>query len=177
MVTHLTRNEFLTDYFDYQPGEHLNVISPTGGGKSVLIGQCLGKVLEEYPELRTVSFMPKIADESTTRWKSTLGLKEIKDWPPRKSLFHPDPPGYVLWPPHDINDETANREHLAGVFKRAINAQYADGNTLTIVDDAYLIGVIYGMNQELDRHWIAGRSNRAGMWTSLQKPSIHRSRQ
>ena len=42
---------------------------------------------------------------------------------------------------------------------------------MTVIDDAYLIGVLYGMNQELDRHWIAGRSNNASLFTSLQKPS------
>lgn len=170
MIQHLSRQEFIEDYFSYYPGEHLNVISPTGAGKSELIGQLSEKVLDYYPHLRYVSFMPKLKDETASKWKERLDLREVQTWPPAKRLFHNDS-RYLLWPKHNVNDEDENRRNLTATFRKGINSQYADGNSLTVVDDAYIIGVLYGMNPELDRHWIAGRSNQAGLWTSLQKPS------
>jgi hypothetical protein len=168
-VAHLYRDEFLSDYLDVQPGEHLNIVSPTGGGKSYFLNQIVEKV--NGPDTRMVSFMPKPSDETSVAWSRKLGLKEIPDWPPRRYPWQDEPPGYVLWPPHIRDDEEANRENLARVFRQAINDQYWHGNSLTVVDDTYLVGVLYGLNPELDRHWIAGRSNNASLFTSLQKPS------
>lgn len=167
----LSRAEFLNEWFDFNPGEHINIISPTGGGKTVLLGQLKERIGELHPSLRTVTLMPKLADDSTDAEIENLGYKEIQDWPPTHRFWENKPPGYVLWPEHDVNDEAANRERHTDIFRRALNSQYSDGKSLTVVDDAYIIGVLYGLNKELDRHWIAGRSNKASLVTALQKPS------
>jgi len=114
--------------------------------------------------------MPKPMDDTTNYWAHRLGLAETETWPPRRKLGH-QPNGHVFWPKHIRDDEAANKAHLSQQFGRALTDLYWDGNSITFADDAYLIGVIYGLNSELDRHWIAGRSNNASLWTSLQKPS------
>jgi hypothetical protein len=122
--------------------------------------------------LRYASFLPKPADDTTYRWAKKLNWKVTDIWPPKKPWPWQDKPkGHVLWPPHIQNNEKANREHLSSVFKSAINDLYWQGDSVTVVDDAYIAGVMYGLNPELDRHWTAGRSSEASLFTTLQKPS------
>jgi hypothetical protein len=127
--------------------------------------------MSNYPSQRSVSFMPKPSDSTTSAWSESLGLKELDRWPiPPKMFWQETPPGYVLWPKH-VRDEDRNRANLSSVFREAFNDQYFNGNSTTVIDDAYLVGVHLGLNQLLDRHWIAGRSSKAGLITCLQKPS------
>lgn len=169
-VTHLERSDFLDNYADIRPGEHVNIIQPTGGGKSWFAHQLMRKMMHDYPGQRYVSMMPKPMDETTSAWAPALGLKEIHEWPPSKRFWEDVPPGYVLWPRH-MRDESQNKERLHQMFSEGMNDQYFDGHSTTMIDDAYLVGVHLGCNQLLDRHWIAGRSSGAGLITCLQKPS------
>lgn len=170
-LEYVPRDEFLENRFDYSPGDHLNVVSPTGAGKSHLLYQLAQVTLPRYPDIRFASFMPKPKDETTRNWMERLELEETEIWPPRRKLFSSKPAGHVFWPKHIKNDEAANRENLSSKFRGAINDLYINGPSISFIDDAYLIGVMYGLNTELDRHWVAGRSMGAGLWTSLQKPS------
>jgi hypothetical protein len=162
----IPRREWLDERFAFSPGQHLNIISSTGAGKSYLLWQSIEKIHEWHPELHIASLMPKPADSTTLTWMNKLGFKKTEKWPPRK---HNE--DHVFWPVHIRNDEAANKIHLASQFKNALNDLYWQGDSVTFVDDAYLLGVIYGLNPELDRHWIAGRANNASLITSLQKPS------
>src|ERR1700722_15106753 len=170
-VTHLERQDFLDSYLDIRPGAHVNLISPTGGGKSHFAYQMLGKCMQSHPGQRYVSLMPKPSDSTTSRFGEALGLRELDTWPiPPRWPWQSKPPGFVLWPKH-VRDEDQNREHLSGQFSESLNDQYFDGHSTTLIDDAYLIGVMYGLNPLLDRHWVAGRSSGAGLITCLQKPA------
>jgi hypothetical protein len=172
VVQFIERDEFLDDRLDIRPGEHVNIISPTGGGKSHLAYQCLERTLARYPYLRHCSFCLKGQDSTTAQWGQHLGLKEISDWPPpHRWPWQEIPAGYVLWPNQIRDDETANRAHMAEVCSRALNDQYWSGDSISFVDDSYIAAALLHMSPELDRHWIAGRSSRAGLWTALQKPS------
>lgn len=170
-VEYIDREEFLQNRFDYEPGQHLNIISPTGAGKSHLMYQLAEQVIDRYPDLDFCSFMPKPRDATTRKWMSKLNLAETEQWPPKKKLLSADPNGYVFWPKHILNNEAANREHLSAQFRNAINRLYTNGNSIAFADDAFLLGVIYKLNPELTRHWVAGRSMGASLWTTLQKPS------
>jgi hypothetical protein len=170
-VAQLQRDDFLSNYLDILPGEHANWISPTGGGKSHFLYQCIGQMQQRFPDLEYVSFMPKLRDESTEDWARRLGMSVTDAYPVHRWPWQAKPSGHVLWPHHIVDDETANREHLGKTFKDVINRLYIQGNSVTAVDDAYLIGVLYGLNPELDRHWTAGRSNGTSLFTTLQKPS------
>lgn len=170
-LEYVPRQEFLENRFDYSPGDHLNVVSPTGAGKSHLLYQLAEQALGQYPDIRFCSFMPKPEDSTTRNWMEKLGLQETESWPPRRKWFSEKPNGHVFWPRHIQNDEAANIENLEHKFRHAMNDLYYGGPSIAFIDDAYLIGVRYRLNPELDRSWIAGRSMRAGLWTSLQKPS------
>lgn len=114
--------------------------------------------------------MPKPKDDSTRYWMSRLGLAETDTWPPRRK-FGKEPRGHVFWPKHIKGDATQNNAHLGQQFGKALNDLYWSGDSITFVDDAYVIAAMYGLRDELDTYWTMGRSNNSSLWTSFQKPS------
>lgn len=167
-----TREEFLSEYFDYRPGEHVSFIYPTRRGKTHLAYQCLDAAMKQHPELSVASLMPKPRDPATTSWAANLSLKEIDEWPPRNRWWQDRPRGYVLWPHHDPSLEaSANREMIAGRLRKCLSAQYWRGNSITFADDVHNLAILMGLNPELEEFWTAGGSSGAGLWSANQKPS------
>jgi hypothetical protein len=172
MVLQISRPEFLDEYFDYRPGEHLNAIYPTRRGKTHLVYQCLRVAMRQNPHLSAVSLMPKPKDDATAAWAAALGLRETPVWPPRRWPFTEGPPGWVLWPRHTRNLPADQRRALIAAQLRAcLNDQYWRGDSITFADDVYVAAVLMGLNPECEEFWTAGGSNRAGLWSANQKPS------
>jgi hypothetical protein len=170
VVLRLARDEFLSEYFTYAPGESLVLIAPNGGGKSVLMWQCAREALNQHPELSLSAAMPKPSDETTVKWASELGLKVTDQYPFRKRFWEQEPRGYVYWPRHITTDATENREHLSQSFKTMLNGEYWQGQNITLVDDSYLIACTYRAGLECDQYLMAGRSNKSGLFGALQQP-------
>ena len=59
MLTQLPREQFLTEHWDYRPGEHVSLIYPTGGGKTRLMFQLLQRAMKQNPQLGVLAAMPK----------------------------------------------------------------------------------------------------------------------
>lgn len=172
MTFRLPRDEFLTSYWDYRPGEHVSLIEPTQGGKTYLLYQLLDRSMDQQPHLRPVSLMPKPRDPATVKWGNALGFREVADWPPRRMPWQNEPRGYVLWPKHrkDIDPE-ANRGQVADKFRKCLADQYWQGDSITVGDDIYITAVRMGLNPEFEQFWTAGSAGGAGLWSTNQKPS------
>lgn len=172
-VATFPRDEFLAERFDYQPGEHVSFIEPTQGGKTHLMYQMLNRAMEQNPHLRTVSLMPKDIDAATWNWAERLDLEVIDSWPPRKRLMRPAPRGYVLWPKHLPRGTPpgVNKAHLGGIFAKCLDDQFRQPETITVVDDIYVIAVLMELNEYCEPYWVAGGSGGRGLWSTLQKPS------
>lgn len=171
-LLHLDRQEWLEEYFDYNPGEHVLIVEPTGGGKTYLAYQMLGEVMRRYPHLSTVSFMPKPTDPSTATWARALNLRETPVWPPVKKLFQPKPAGYVLWPRHRMDlPPAARREEVGKILRAGLNAQYAAGKSVSLIDDAHSAATYMDLNDYIEEQLVNGRAGGAAAWLPLQKPS------
>src|SRR5271168_1785533 len=97
----LPRRVFVEEYFEYEAGEHLALIEPTGGGKTRLKYQLLKKAMELNPGLRVKVTIPKRVVIEAPAWNRALGLKETPVWPPpKRRLWDPRPAGYAVWPKH-----------------------------------------------------------------------------
>lgn len=171
MAKFFPRQEFVEDVFDYNAGEHLNIICPTGGGKTHLKRQLLNVARLDNPHLKYAALMPKPNDSTTMEMIDELGLKVQGSYPFKKNFWEQEPPGHVLWPRHIQGDSDANREHLSGIFKEALNGLYWKGSYIVDADDVHILAAIYKLSGELDTYWTAGRSNQSGLWTANQKPS------
>ena len=171
-VLHIPRRVFLDEYWDYRPGEHVSLIEPTQQGKTHLLYQLLQAAIGRWPELRTVTAMPKPRDPATRRWSAALGFKTLDNWPPPGTFFSGPKPGYALWPKH-LKDapKPVNRAHLAEIFRRMLADQYWHGDSITVADDVYILAVILGLNMDCEEFWTAGGAGKAGLWAANQKPS------
>ncbi len=162
-------------YFRYEPGEHLLIVEPTGGGKTFLAYRALRSAMDQQPGLSIVSLMPKPKDASTSAWAKALNLRETGDWPPRRrlrDLASEKPAGYVLWPRHQMDLPPAERREKIGQILRAgIDSQYRSGDSITFVDDAHSAAIFMGLNEYLEELLVNGRSGGAAGWLALQKPS------
>ena len=167
------RGDFLENYWDWNPGEHVYLCEPTQQGKSYLANQLIQRTLPENEGIRFVSLMPKPRDPATSEWVPRIGLKVTGTWPPpAKFPWQQKPPGYVLWPKH-LKDATPkeNREHIAGIMRGCIKDMYWGGNSITFADDAHIAAVLCGLNPEFEEHLTAGGGMGAALWLANQKPS------
>jgi hypothetical protein len=168
----LDRREWLEDYFDWNPGEHIVEIEPTGGGKTTLAYQVIDQIIRRYPGQSFVSFMPKPRDPSTVAWAAALNLRETPVWPPQRKLLQPKPTGYVLWPRHRMDLPPSERKRLVGdVLKTGLNAQYVRGNSLSLIDDAHSAATYMDLNDHIEEILVNGRAGGAAVFLALQKPS------
>jgi hypothetical protein len=179
-LTRLSRDEFLSDYWDYRGGQHVAFIEPTGGGKTRLKYQLLQRAMEQNPGLSVRVTIPKRRDAEAAAWNAALGLKETPAWPPaKKRPWEPAPPGYAVWPRHLLGapDEDPdkvlmrNRAHIEHVMKACAQDSYQDGDAIHDADDIYVQAVILGMNEFFSEMLTNGRSIGCGLWGANQKPS------
>lgn len=170
MVLRLDRQDFLENYFDYQPGQHVSLIGPTQiAGKSYLAHQLLGKAIR--PELSTVSLVMKPRDRTVSQWSETLGFRETPTWPPpARWPWEQKPPGYTLWPKHTF-DPAVDDERLSQEFRKAIISRYKSGNSIIFGDEVYGLCVELGLSKELTAVWTRGGGMGCGLWSATQKPS------
>jgi hypothetical protein len=168
----LDRSEWLEDYFDYNPGEHVVIIEPTGGGKTTIAYQMLGTVMRRYPDLSVASFQPKPDDPSTAAWARSLNLRETPVWPPQRKLFAVKPAGHVLWPRHRMDLPPGERRELVGqVLRKGLDGQYVAGDSVSLIDDAHSAATYMKLNDYIEEILVNGRAGGAAAWLALQKPS------
>lgn len=172
MITEIPRDEFILDFWNWRPGEHVLVISPTGGGKTHLLWQLLEESMTQFPEITPRVYMPKPSDQTTDDWAMKLGLKETPVWPPRKKFFEQTPRGYVVWPPHAQNLDPEQRRELVGrELRKGLDAGFKQGNSINLIDDAHSSAALFHLNSYVEEVLVNGRANHASAWLGTQKPS------
>lgn len=171
MLQYIQREEFLSDYFDYQPGQHISVIGPTNiSGKSYLCHQLLDQAIKNTG-LPAVSLVMKPRDRTVSEWSQKLQFKEISSWPPVKYPWQRAPRGYTLWPHQSQTDIGSDNAHLANEFRGAILDMYKKGDAIIFGDEVYGLCVECGLSQELTALWTRGQGMGVGLISATQKPS------
>src|SRR6266487_2289160 len=164
------REEFLTERWDYHPGEHVTFLAPKAG-KTTLAKQLLDGTVSKT--LKAVILVVKPRDGVVRQWGSDDRYKIIRSWPPVMERYR-DTPGWILWPKHsydpDIDDPKFYEE-----FRRAILDSYRRGDRVIFADETYGLSEL-GLNRELITVWSRGASSDGntmgcGLWAATQKPS------
>jgi hypothetical protein len=173
LIARFSREEFLTERWDYRPGQHVSLIAPTQNGKTTMVFDLLRHTDTSWCSVPPVMLVAKPRDPVVSAGLAELRYREIKRWPPKKGWFSSEgPPGYALWPPHLKNVETqVNDAHLAGVFRPALRELFWKGNTVTVADEVYHLTAVLGLSTDLTRHWTQGAGMGSGLWSATQKPS------
>lgn len=162
------RSVFISELFDYHPGDAVTVLAPYGGGKTQLSYQLLGPTAT--PDLQAVVMVMKPRDSTVTRFSSQFGYKVIRDWPPNPvGRIGGRPPGYVLWP-KETEDPDADDRRFSSIFQRAIRENYRKGDRILFADETYSLEHELGLGKDLRRVWSKGRSMKCGLWAASQRP-------
>lgn len=163
------REEFLAERWNYNAGEHVTFLGPTGNGKTFLAYQLLQRTTT--PDLPGIVLVMKPRDETVDEWTAKLQYKKIVNWPPPPRLpFTKPPSGYVVWPQHTF-DPYIDDPHLHHVFRRTILDNYKRGDRVIFADELYGLVRELKLERELVAVWSRGRSMGAGLWGAVQKPS------
>ena len=179
-LTYFPRSVFIEDIFDYDVGQHLALIEPTGGGKTRFKYQLLRQAMKLNPGARVKVTIPKRKVIEAPAWNAALGLRETPAWPPPKDPFWKGKPaGYAVWPKHLLGKPgedpdmvlARNRAHIAAVMKAAAQDSYQEGNVIHDADDIYVQAVVLGMNDFFSEMLTNGRELGCGLWGANQKPS------
>jgi hypothetical protein len=172
VLERVDRQDFLTSVWDYHAGEHVLFSEPTQGGKSTLAFQLLEKTEHLKPP---VALVMKPRDPVPAEWTKQLGWREVQEWPPRPSFLHSDPPGYTLWPKHEMSLDKASLDrtnaNLANQFRRALLDVYKSGDRVVFADEIYGLLAELDLQDELIALWTRGSGMGAGLWSATQKAS------
>lgn len=159
---------FLDHVWDYQPGEHVTILGPTGSGKTHLAQELLER--SATPEMPAVMLVLKPKDPLVERWAKKVAFKKVTVWPQPPSPWRTSPPpGYVLWPRHAFRVAQDRENHLR-VFETAIMDSYRKGNRIVFADEVSGLQRL-GLTDELETVWERGRSQPCGLWAATQRPT------
>ena len=143
---------------NWQQGEHVTIIGPTGCGKTTLEA----RLLEARESV--VVFVTKIHDDTISN--DFPGYKRIEKWPPprtwdNKVLLWPKPPGTI-------------REVFAkqrAVFKQALDSIFRDRNWCVVFDEQHYTCKQLGLEVENSMLLHQGRSSGLSVVNGTQRPS------
>lgn len=168
-VLRLDREDFLTRYWSYRPGEHVAAFGPTQrAGKTHLLFQLLAHT--RSPDKGVTAFCMKPADPTVAAWSDRLGFKEVPEWPPFRLPFTSKPPGYLLWPRHTM-DPAVDNPRIRAEFRKGILGGYKQGKSILFLDEIYGIVAELGLTEELLAVITRGGGMGCGAWIATQKPS------
>jgi energy-coupling factor transporter ATP-binding protein EcfA2 len=152
-------DEFLTDVFDWQQGEHTALIGPTGQGKTNTLTQLLP--LHPY----VVVFATKPKDASMIRLVHDGDYHVMRRW---HSLDPHKFPRRVLWPDAmSLESETIQRD----VFRDALARIYREGGWTVAIDELWFVNNILGLTREIKTYLLQARALGISLLMATQRPA------
>lgn len=171
-VARFARDEFLAERWNYQPGDHVALITANQNGKTSMIFDLLAHTDTSWCAIPPTMIVAKPQDLVVATGLENLGYQEVDQWPPPKRWFSEQPPGYGLWPKHHVHDdEEENYAQLAQVVRPAVHEMFWRGNSICIADEIFHLCALMNMSSQMTRHWTQGMGMGAGLWCATQKPS------
>lgn len=169
-VTSYGRREFLDEVFEYEPGEHVTVLAPSGGGKTHLSYELLE--VSARPECQAIVFVTKPRDETVDAFTKRAKFRIVREWPPPiRTRVQSKPAGWVLWPRTSFDPDVDDSRQYA-IFKKAILGSYKRGDRILFADETYTLENELphgGLTKELRTIHTKGRSMKCGIWSASQR--------
>jgi hypothetical protein len=149
---------FVTEFLDWQQGEHLAMIGPTGAGKTTLALYLLG--IRHY-----VTVFATKPQDKTLDALQMAGYKLMKEW----KGYDPDiVPKRLLWPSaKKLYAARAQRQ----VFQQAFNNIYGQGGWCVFVDELWFIIHHLKLELEIRTYLMQARSLNISLAVCTQRPS------
>lgn len=172
----ISRKSFLSEYWDYEPGQHVTIIGPNGRGKTTLGFQLLGATIT--PQLQCYALISKPRDETIDEWIHKLRLQQIRNYPPpprlterfRKHKIR----GYALRPYQTLKDLEADERALKEEFRECLRTEYGSKRPVILfADEAQELQDSLKLRKELEAYWKRGRSLDSGLWALAQRSAYN----
>lgn len=144
---------------DWNQGEHVGLIGPTGQGKTNLLMQLLP--LRTYVAV----FATKPRDTSMDRLIAR-GYQRFEEWPPGMPAARA--PRRVVWPDATNLDALPNQTK---VFRSAMMNIYSEGGWCTVIDEGFYTADMLGLKQEMKMFWTQGRALGISFTVATQRPA------
>jgi hypothetical protein len=164
------RHVFLTEYWDYEPGQHVTIIGPNGRGKTTLGFQLLGMSVTK--EMQAFVLISKPRDSTVDTWEKRLRFKTIEEFPPPYNFRKPR--GYMLRPYQSLRDLDADNARLRTQFKKCMMSCYASQKpTIVFADEVQELQTTLKLKAECEAYWKRGRSLDSGLWALAQRSAYN----
>lgn len=163
----ISRQDFLTHYWDYKPGHHVTLLAPTQWGKTTLCYQLLSATAT--PDLPAFVLVVKPRDAVVSEWGKRLRYQTIRRWPPPWHHRLTKPRGYNVWPPHTFDPDVDDKTHRA-FFRRVLMDCYRRGKRIVFCDESTGLTDDLNLKTEVVKIHKRGASMGCGMWISDQRP-------
>ena len=157
---------------EWQPGEHVTVVGPTGSGKTH-IAVSLAELCRYVLVLAAKRQDPLVSDLAKHGYLVTRSLDDVK-WTQSQEGRPVEPvhPKVVYWPP---SPEKLKPKELAALhgqsFGNALDWADKSGRWCLIVDETMYLAEHLRLMKELDHLWFQGRTQKVSVIACAQRPS------
>lgn len=164
--------------YQWQQGEHVSTVGPTGAGKTTLVLE----LLDRRDFVCAIGTKPK--DPTLDRLVKQHGWQLCRDWSGSPWLSTGRGPKVqrvrmsdgsqrdrchaVLWPKFV---EAGDQHHQAEVIGAALDDMFREGSWTIFADEVYYLTKILGLGPLLDTIWTQGRSNKVTLVGGTQRPA------
>lgn len=182
---HIPQDEFVTDFFAPEKGQHISLIGPNGVGKTTIGLKLLKSCTDQYPETIGVALAMKphrgpkddgrksTGDPTVARLTNALGGRVTRSWPPPwwQTFGRDEPAFWTLWPKHSKEFRADIARHHK-IFGDAIIRCYNDGNRWIFADEIFSLTNELKLEPELVHVWSKGRSLKCAIIGATQRPAF-----
>lgn len=147
--------EFLSA-FQWEQGEHVSMVGPTGGGKTTLAIQLLP--IRKYVAVLAT----KPADDTLSRMLAD-GYRRIYEWPPGPTRHR-----VMLWP---RVRRFADIPEQRRIFLHALDSIFEAGAWCVFADELYYLAKTLNLDAYFRVLWQQGRSIKISLVAATQRPA------
>jgi hypothetical protein len=156
-------DDFLSDFaVDWEPGQHVALIAPTGQGKTTVLVSLLSA--RNY----VLAFDPKGGDSTLAK----TGFPRLGNWPPPSrdydKMAEKKPVRYLIGPKVRTRED---RLRLQGVQTRALQGAFDDGGWTVAIDELQIAADKMGHADDIETMLISARDKRLSVVSLFQRPA------
>lgn len=154
---------------DWDQGQHLSVIAPTGAGKTTIVNELLPRragvvTFATKPSGRRDGAPPDSTLMKLTRLPKAERYTLAREWPVRGN-----PERVLLWP--KFERPGADVPNQTRVFEHALNEIFAAGRWCVNFDEVRYLCETLGLAKLVDQFWQQGRSQKLSVVSCAQRPA------